>query len=310
MIRALLLSLLCVCAWPGSVHAQTCSYSVTPTLNFGTSLGVPTSAIDVTATITVTCTSTAALRVCLSIPAGSGGASIADRRLVTGSHFVQYQLYANAARTQVWGELGGTSPAVAVDFPASSVGVVRVATVYGRVFAGQTGKSVGTYQSSLTPIRARRATFFSTPPACTAVTGSATTLSTMTARLVINPSCTISANPLNFGTVTAVTGLTATSNLSATCTLNGAYTLALNGGSVTGTVNARRMRLGAGPNTIDYQLYRDAARTLVWGNTAGSLVTGTGTGAAQSISVFGRVPPQGPKPPGVYSDTITATITF
>lgn len=309
MIRTLLLSLLCLCAWPLTASGQTCSYSVTPTINFGTSLGAPTTPVDVAATITATCSSIAAFRLCISLPAGTGGASIADRRMVTGGHFVQYQLYANAARTQIWGELGGTSPPVTIDFPALSSNTVRVATIYGRVPAGQTGKSVGTYQSTLTPV-ARTKLIIIVPPSCSTAGGTATTLSPITARLVINPNCTISAAPLDFGTVTAITTLNAATNLSATCTLNAPYTIALNGGSVAGNVNARQMRLGAGPNTITYQLYRNAARTQVWGNTAGSMVTGTGSGVAQSISVFGRVTPQGPKPPGTYQDTITATITF
>jgi spore coat protein U-like protein len=100
----------------------------------------------------------------------------------------------------------------------------------------------------------------------------------------------------------------ASSNLSVECTLNGAYTVALDGGTITGNVNDRKMELGV--NSIDYQLYRDPARTLVWGNTVGTTVGGTGSGAAQSLAVYGRVPAQGAKPPGTYQDTITATVTF
>ncbi len=50
----------------------------------------------------------------------------------------------------------------------------------------------------------------------------------------------------------------------------------------------------------------------VWGD--GSLgtgmVTGTGTGAVQSVPIFGSVPKQTTPSPGDYKDTVTATIYF
>jgi spore coat protein U-like protein len=304
-----------VLLWPGRAEAQSCTYSVDPVLSFGSVMGVPTPQIDVAATISVTCTGPVIgvlpTRVCLSIPAGSGGLSIADRRLASGASFVQYQLFGDAGRTQVWGALGGSSPPVTVDFPALSGTATQVVSVYGRVFAGQTGKPIGTYTSTLTPIQARAATYLLVlPPSCTTLNSAPTTIGPMQVNLAINPSCTISANPLSFGTVTGLSGQTASTNLSATCTLNAPYSIALDGGSVAGDVNARRMRLGPGPDTIDYQLYRDSARTLVWGDTTGTRVTGVGTGSTQSIPVFGLVPTQGPRPPGVYADTITVTIVF
>ena len=39
-------------------------------------------------------------------------------------------------------------------------------------------------------------------------------------------------------------------------------------------------------------------------------MAGLGTGAAQSYTVYGLVPPQAAPRPGSYSDTVTATITF
>ena len=300
----------------GMVQAQvSCNYTISPMLDFGTIIGLPTPQIDVTATVSATCSTTLLsvnYRACLSIPAGTSGTSIADRRMAAGGHFVQYQLYTNAARTTVWGAMGGSSPPLAVDFPLLALGIPRteVRTIYGRVFAGQANKSVGTYQSSLTPIVGRGQQYALSAPDCQTVTGNATTLPTLPVQLNIQPNCTIVANPLDFGTVTGLTGHTASSNLVVTCTLNGAWSIALDGGLVSGDINARRMRLGPGPATIDYQLYRDTSLSAVWGNTTGTTVTGTGTGATQSVPIYGHVPPQGPKPPGTYSDTITATITF
>ena len=57
------------------------------------------------------------------------------------------------------------------------------------------------------------------------------------------------------------------------------------------TVATRKMTSGAA--TVNYTLYSDSGRTTVWGNTIGTdTVAGTGNGAAQTLTVYGRVPPQ------------------
>ena len=63
---------------------------------------------------------------------------------------------------------------------------------------------------------------------------------------------------------------------------------------------------------MGYQLYLDSQLKTAWGDgSAGTtMVTGTGSGAAQIIPVYGVVPVQGTPAPGTYSDTITATISF
>lgn len=313
MKRSLAALILALGSIVGETEAQvSCSYAVSPILDFGTISGLPTPQIDMTATISVTCSSLLSVnhRVCLSIPPGSGGVSIADRRMVTGGNFVQYQLYTNAARTVIWGALGGTSPPRAVDFPLLIGQRTEVVTVFGRVFAGQINKSVGTYLSVLTPIVARRQGYLLTPPSCQSVTANAATLSDLPAQLTIDTSCTVAASPLDFGVVTDMAGHAATSNLSVTCTSNGAYTVALDGGQVTGDISDRRMQLGPGPETIMYQLYRDAGHTQIWGNTPSTVVNGTGTGNPQSIPIFGLVPAQEPTAPGTYQDVVTVTVTF
>lgn len=226
--------------------------------------------------------------------------------------FPAVQLYSDAARSNVWGALGETAVPVAVDFVALvlNIPVTRQVTVYGRLFGGQTGKAVGQYQSSLAPIVARRANYVLVPPSCASVGSNATTLTPMTVRAHLQPYCLIAAAPLDFGTIDGLTGHAASTNLAVNCTLDAAYSIGLDGGSVTGNVNARRMRLGMGPATIDYQLYRDSGLSQPWGDAPGSRLGGSGTGMVQSIPVHGWVPPQARRPPGAYTDTITATITY
>lgn len=296
-------------AWAAPAEGQTCTYSVTP-LSFGTAVGLPTPQMNATATISVTCRSNAvvAVRVCLSLPAGSAGLSINDRRLANGSNLLRYQLFSDPARTAVWGQ---ASQAVAVDFRSLSTSpTTRTVTVYGRVLGGQTGLGFGTYQSTLVRV-ARRANYLATPPSCASMTGSGTQLSPLNVTATLQPSCTVAANPLNFGQVTSVqSAINASTNLSLNCSPGAPYTIALDGGSVSGSPSTRAMRQVAGSATIGYQLYRDATRTQIWGNTTNSVLRGTGTGNPVSIPIHGTVPAQGARPPGTYQDVVTVTVTY
>jgi spore coat protein U-like protein len=121
-------------------------------------------------------------------------------------------------------------------------------------------------------------------------------------------SCSISANALGFGTYTGA-ALPASTTITVTCTNLGAYTVGLNGGG-TGTDVARIMT-GPGANVLNYNLYTTAGLATIWGNTAAhNWVAGTGTGSAQTLTVFGNVAAAQPLAVGNYSDSVTATVTY
>jgi spore coat protein U-like protein len=124
--------------------------------------------------------------------------------------------------------------------------------------------------------------------------------------------CDITASDLAFGNYTAQSGspLLGTTLLRATCTPNTSYNVGLNEGTSPGaTVNQRRMVSGA--NVLNYQLYSDASRSTIWGNTAGTdTVTGVGTGTAQDHTVYGTVPAAQVVPAAEYADTITVHIYY
>jgi len=68
---------------------------------------------------------------------------------------------------------------------------------------------------------------------------------------------------------------------------------------------------GPGSYSLAYELYRDVGRRQRWGNTLNvDTLTGSGTAATQTLTVYGRVPPQAPVAAGAYSDKITVTVTF
>ena len=133
--------------------------------------------------------------------------------------------------------------------------------------------------------------------------------------LIVSSDCSISANPLPFGTATSTLATVAIkhdTNLSVTCTTGTTYTVALDAGTVTGSAVATRLMAGTGTNasTVQYQLYSDSAYGTVWGDTSSNWVSGVGTGVAVSVPVYGEVPAQPIPAADNYSTTETATITF
>jgi spore coat protein U-like protein len=140
----------------------------------------------------------------------------------------------------------------------------------------------------------------------------ATTTSTFTVQVAITASCTItSASTLNFGTQGVLAAnVDQTSTLQVQCTNTTPYNIGLDVGTGSGATVATR-KLTSGGNTVNYSLYSDSGRTTVWGNTvATDTVASTGTGSAQSFTVYGRVPAQSTPAPGTYTDTITVTVTY
>jgi spore coat protein U-like protein len=140
----------------------------------------------------------------------------------------------------------------------------------------------------------------------------ATATSTFTVQMTVTSSCVInSASTLDFGsTGVLTTNVDSSSTLAIQCTNTTPYNIGLNAGTGAGATVAVR-KLTNGTNTINYSLYTTNARTTVWGNTVGTdTVAGTGNGASQSYTVYGRVPPQTTPAPAAYTDTITVTVTY
>ncbi len=142
----------------------------------------------------------------------------------------------------------------------------------------------------------------------------ATATTSFTVSGTVVPTCNVTAAALSFGAAIPNpinSNVDAESTVTATCSSGASYTIALGVGNGAGATFASR-KLTSGPNALDYTLYTDAGRTTVWGDgTAGSsLFNGTGSGAAQAIPVYGRIPSPQTVPTGAYSDTIVVTLTF
>lgn len=112
--------------------------------------------------------------------------------------------------------------------------------------------------------------------------------------ITINAECLIATPAALVFPATGVltTAIDSSTDLDVTCTSGTAYQIGLDAGQGAGATTAARL-MTQGGETVGYQLFRDAARTLNWGDTLGADTFGSvGTGTPQTFSVFGRVPPQ------------------
>lgn len=147
----------------------------------------------------------------------------------------------------------------------------------------------------------------------------ATSTTTFEVTATVADSCSVTATSLAFGSITPVdnANIDATSTVSVTCSNGTAYEIRLDDGvhSSDLTVATRRMSDGgllSAEDFLSYQLYSDAGRSVIWGETTlVNVVTATGNGSLQGNTVYGRIPlGQQSAPTGLYSDTINVTVSF
>lgn len=139
----------------------------------------------------------------------------------------------------------------------------------------------------------------------------ATISATFNVQIQIQQACsTLTANTMAFGNQNILAStVDATASVSLVCTNSTPFTISFDKG-INGTSTLdRQMRGGPANEAVTYQLYQDAARTVIWGETTDAR-SGTGSGVAQAFTVYGRVPAQTTPAGGSYSDTITVTVTY
>ena len=123
--------------------AARCDTSATA-LAFGP-ITLLSSQTDASSSITVQCTKNSPYTVGLS--AGSTtGATIAQRLMANGTNLMLYNLYSNAGRTAIWGDLIG----LWVSGTGAGLAVPQTLSVYGRVANGQTNLAIGNYLETIT----------------------------------------------------------------------------------------------------------------------------------------------------------------
>ena len=309
----------------GTAQAQTCSFTFTA-VNFGNVDVTTGGTYDTTGTFQATCSGWAPLatvRICPHLGPGSGGAGAngSPRTMLkdgTGPDALNYNLYKDAPRTNIWGSYlvgwsGATPPQIDLATDTNGAGTTS-ATVYGRVAGSQNTAAVGSYSSTFSgaDVRVRYATAGLND--CTTISANEGTTSFSTSATV-PASCTVNATLLDFGTAGVLAAnRDATSAVSIVCTRGAAYKIALGPGQNDGGLGVGARKMKSGGVTLAYQLYQDPGRSVVWGETlsggGANIKSDTGNGSTQSHTVYGRVPPQTTPGAGTYTDTVVVTIEY
>lgn len=142
----------------------------------------------------------------------------------------------------------------------------------------------------------------------------ATVSSSMPVSATVTANCTLSTSALAFGNVNTISGsnVDGTGGLTITCTNGTAWSASAGVGGGSGASFTNR-RMAAGANLLNYNLYTSSGYATIWGDGTAStgLISGTGSGTAQSVTVYGRVVAgQTSVPAGSYVDTVAVTVTY
>jgi len=137
----------------------------------------------------------------------------------------------------------------------------------------------------------------------------------LTVQASVSANCRLTGGTLNFGAYDPVvanvgTDLDNTGTFTVACTKSAANVwIGMDGG--VNYSGGRRMQVGATGNYLSYELYKEAARTNVWGNTQPTGVDYTPTSKAPTtLTVYGRVPQNQDVAVGSYTDTVVMTVNF
>jgi len=298
--------------------AQSCNFTIS-NLDFGTINLTANTAFTSTATYSASCTGTAntTVRTCPNIDVGSGGSTSGSPRfLLNGATQLNFNLYQDGSYTSVWGSnLWGfagsyASPTIDVALNGSGNGNASQ-TLYGQVWAGQQSLPAGLYSSSFSGNQASVAYAYSTVGTCATIGSSHATSAPFTVTATNATTCSVNASTLNFGSTGVLrSALDAASSVTVTCTNAAPYTVALDGG-LSGATNPAQRKMSQAAEQITYGLYQNSARTQPWGDSVGTNTSaGTGSGLAQTFTIYGRVPAQSTPSPGTYTDTVVVTLSY
>lgn len=145
------------------------------------------------------------------------------------------------------------------------------------------------------------------------VASAKTVSGSMQTTVVVDTSCRMTVSPLSFGNSNLFSGvIDATTTIDLRCGPAVNYSVAIDNGLY---YNGQRRMYGGPPILgfgayVTYQIYRNAARTQVWGATAGTMATGTTPASGRvTLNAYGRVPNSivFARP---YEDTVTVTVNF
>jgi spore coat protein U-like protein len=133
-------------------------------------------------------------------------------------------------------------------------------------------------------------------------------------------SCTMALTPIAFGNYDAFvsTARDTSGTIVVTCTRSGGpsptVTIAIGPGMYGGSTSTRKMKQNGGGDLLSYNLFQDAARTVLWGDIVGTnafrqFLAVPNKGSAQlTATIFGRIPAGQDVSIGTYSDNVLVSV--
>jgi spore coat protein U-like protein len=128
-------------------------------------------------------------------------------------------------------------------------------------------------------------------------------------------SCSISTSPVTFSNYDPLQSTTDDGTggyVTVTCSKGSGTSVALDYGANTSGSGSTQPRMKNGTaNYLNYKLYSDTLHQTLWSGTSVALTPASAdTPTAQTLYVYGQIPATQNVPPGVYSDTVQATVNF
>lgn len=322
----LMVAALWLLAIPGA-RADTCTATMTD-VDFGVISPIGGGDYTARGTMTVTCYWTLLVgqsplllpvaNLCVNLGPGPGGGTGDPRWMSNGARRLAFNLYTDSsyAAASIWGS--NTSTIGAKPISGSLVGLLSLggvtysATIYGKIpvsalsGVATTGNVDTVYNASFAGHGTVQYSF-GAGKSCTAGVTDSFAFQT---RATVTNNCLIGTSNLVFGTGSPLTDRRTSAPLSVTCTNNSAYQISMNGGA-SGNPAARTLKNSVTGETMGYRISSTLDGPL-WGNGAGgtTVYSGTGSGAVQSVMMYGMVPRQRAPTPGDYRDTVTVQLTF
>jgi spore coat protein U-like protein len=129
--------------------------------------------------------------------------------------------------------------------------------------------------------------------------------------------CSIGVTALSFGNYDVFLNvpLDTTGTITVNCAADvNKANVTLGVSSTSGTFNPRRMKRSGGSDLLDYNVYTDVTRTVIFGDGTGGTSgvelkrKGKPEPWGEIIVIYGRIPPGQDVSAGTYSDTLAATV--
>jgi len=269
------------------------------------------------------------VQLCLVLGQGTGGAAGSARTLKQDVSSLQYQLYRDAARTQVYAQTPAHTFDAAFFVPAHSPATTYDTGIklYGRVFAGQTPTRQGAHTSAFAAQHAQvkwRAVSGNQTTGCSNASFNTLNGNGFVVLASVPTQCSLTIlSPLNFGAhVARVNGAKhSVSSLRVDCTNPTAYKIGMDKGQHPGGVGAgvRRMVHTGGQHYVHYEIFRPAHCLAgagnshqVWGARGSSqaLSCPPTSAASHAHPIYATAYPQEQNAAGSYQDTVVVTLEY